>query len=60
MQIRIHNPALHVRALLAMIISLLFQFPVPEEIVRLMAETFDEEKGRAWEHFATGLGWNRR
>lgn len=35
------------------------QFPVPEEIVRLMAETFDEEKGRAWEHFATGLGWNR-
>lgn len=34
--------------------------PVPEKIIQLMARTFEEEeKGRDWEHFATGLGWNR-
>jgi hypothetical protein len=36
------------------------QVPVPEEVIQLMARTFDEEKGHDWEHFATGLGWNRR
>jgi hypothetical protein len=29
-------------------------------VLELLARTFDEEKGRDWVHFATGLGWNKR
>ena len=38
----------------------LLQLPVPEPVLELLARTFDEEKGRDWVHFATGLGWNKR